>query len=355
MGIEELRAKIDELDVRIVALLNERARLAVDIGKIKRANRALTYAPDREEQVLRRVANANTGPLPAASLRSIYTEVISACRALERPVRVAFLGPEGTFAHQAVKRQFGSAAEYLPVNSISGVFAEVESERADHGVVPIENSSEGGVGETLDAFMESQLKICGEIQLRIHHNLMARSRDAQITRIYSKAEVLGQCRRWLAEHYPAAELKETASTTQAARLATAEPESAAIAHEEAARIYGLTILHANIEDNPHNATRFFVLGKTFGQPTGNDKTSILCFIKDEVGALVSILRPLSDSGINMTKIESWPSRRKVWDYCFFIDFDGHCEEEPVRRALAEVSRHCSQMKLLGSYPKAPTI
>jgi len=350
MSIENLRAQIDRIDAQMVGLLNRRVRAAQAIGKLKNATGGPVYAPQREAQIHRRLASLNKGPLPADSLRAIYTEIISACRASERKLHVAFLGPEGTFSHQAARSQFGASFDGVPAASISQVFSEVEAGRADYGVVPIENSSEGGVGATKDAFVDSDLKVCCEFFLRVHHALMAQPGVRRFTSIYSKAEVFGQCRAFLAARYPDVELRNTSSTAEAARLAARQKTAAAIASREAAPLHGLKILHSAIEDNPVNVTRFLVLSRSLVPPSGNDKTSLLCFIRDEVGALFHILTPLKNAKINMTKIESWPSRRKPWDYCFFIDFLGHCEDPAVAKTLSILSRYCKEVKLLGSYP-----
>ena len=355
------------MDRRIVRLLNRRARVAMKVGEAKRKNGAPIFAPSREEQILRQVEayTAEAGVLSAESMRQIYSEIISACRSAERRLTVAFLGPRGTFSHHAarsvhwssvagsaVKRQFGSAVQLLPVNGIDAVFAEVATGHADYGVVPIENTTEGGIGATFDMFMESDLKVCAEILVRVHHALLARHPARAIRRIYSKAEVLGQCKSWLGSHYPEAAQVEVASTAQAAELAARTRGAAAVAHEEAAAIYGLDVLSRTIEDNPSNMTRFYVIARESAAPTGRDKTSILCFIKDQPGALHQILYPFWRAGINLTKIESWPSKRKVWDYCFFIDFEGHRDDPKVARALDRVHAQCSEMKILGSFPAA---
>jgi chorismate mutase/prephenate dehydratase len=352
MDIEKLRARIDRLDARILDLLNHRMRAAQQIGRLKRADGRVVYAPQREAAVLRRLARANRGPLSREALRSIYTEIISACRASEKRLRIAFLGPEGTFSHQAVLRHFGSCVDPAPFGDISRVFTEVEAGHADYGVAPVENSTEGGVGATLNGLMESDLKICAEVYMRIHHNLLARSAASRIRRIYSKAEVFGQCQAWLAANYPHAETVETASTVQAAERAASEPGSAAIAHMDVARRLRLKAIHRAIEDSPFNMTRFLVLSHSLVPPSGHDKTSILCFVRDEIGALVNILSPFKRQRISLTKVESWPSRRKPWDYCFFIDFMGSYEDPPVAKALQGVAQRSKEMKLLGSYPAA---
>ena len=351
MTVEDLRREIDALDVEIVRLLGRRAELAGRLGRLKeKANHAI-YDPAREKAVLDRVAGADGGPLPPSSLRAIYTEIISACRALERRPRVAFLGPEGTFTHQAAKAKFGHAIDLISVRTIRSVFNAVVRGEADFGVAPIENSTDGGIGETMDALIEAPVCVCGEVSIPIHHNLMSCEKAlSAVRRVYSKLTVFEQCGEWLAANLPGADLVEAQSTTHAAERAAREPGSAAIGHEEAARLHGLEILARHIEDDPRNATRFLVLGAEPARPTGNDRTSIVCFIKDEVGALLRILERFRDHGLNLSFIESRPSRRKVWDYCFFIDLEGHADDPPVAAALREVRQVCSDVKLLGSYP-----
>jgi len=352
MTLSELRAKIDELDKKIVGLLNERARLVQEIGKVKAREGKPVYAPNREQEVYNKVAANNPGPLSNDCLRAVYRELMSGSFALEKPLKVAYLGPEGTFTHVAARERFGSGVTYVPAKGIDAVFSDVATGRADYGVVPIENSTEGGINDTLEMFIESDLRVCAEIILRIRHTLLANCRLEDVRRVCSKSQALGQCRRWLGEHLPNAELKEVASTSEAARMATCEPGTAAIAYAGAADLYGLKILAQSIEDSPNNFTRFFVLSKTFGDHSGHDKTSIMCSIKDEVGALYGILLPFKHHGINLTKIESFPSKQKPWTYWFFIDFEGHCADKPVTQALEEVKTKCSEMKVLGSFPKA---
>jgi len=367
-GISRLRQRIDDLDRRIVRLISDRARLAMRIGETKRRNDQPVFAPDREETVLRRVAALarEHGPLSEEAVRRIYSEIISACRSAERDLTIAFLGPRGTFSHHAARqapaalslarhaarRRFGSSVQLVPVTGIDAVFAEVTQGRADYGVVPIENSTEGGIGATLDMFMESDLKVCAEVLVHVHQSLMARCSERAIRRIYSKAECFGQCKAWLANHFPEAQLVEAASTAHAAELAARSKNAAAIGHEEAAAVYGLTVLHRGIEDNPSNITRFYVVGREDAPPTGRDKTSVLCFIKDQPGALYHILLPFWRARVNLTKIESWPSKRKAWDYCFFIDFEGHRTQRKVSEALKRVASHCDELKVLGSFPAA---
>jgi chorismate mutase / prephenate dehydratase len=355
MGIEELRAQIDELDTEIIRLLNRRAEAAGQIGSLKQRSEAGIYVPEREEIVLRRVNEANKGPLPSEAVRAIYTEVISACRALERRPRVAYLGPEGTFTFLGAKARFGSSADLLSFSTIPAVFMAVTRNEAEYGVVPIENSSEGGIGETLDALIDTPLKVCGEVQIPVHHCLMAKCELGDVRRVYSKVQVFEQCGEWLAGNMPRVELREAESTSRAAQRAGDEEGAAAIGHEEVARKHGLRILARNIEEDPRNATRFFVLGRTLARRTGKDKTSILCFVKDEVGALIHILQPFAEHKLNLSRIESRPSKRRVWDYCFFIDFEGHVEDKSVSAALDAVRRACKEMKVLGSYPIANTV
>lgn len=368
MAIGPLRKKIDDIDRRIVKLLNDRAGLAMRIGEVKRKNAEPIFAPDREENVLRRLEAlaAEHGVLSPEAIRNIFLEVISACRSAERYLVVAFLGPRGTFSHRAARaassaaslarhaarRRFGSSVQLLPVSGIDAVFSEVAQGRADYGVVPIENSTEGGVGATLDTFMETDLKVCAEVVVHVHHSLMTKCSPRSIKKIFSKAEVFGQCKGWLANHFSHAQLVDVASTAQAAEMASKRADAAAIGHEESAQIYGLTVLHRAIEDNPFNITRFYVIATTDSPPTGNDKTSILCFIKDEPGALHRLLMPFWRARVNLTKIESWPSKRKAWDYCFFIDFEGHCRDAHVACTLEKIGSKCSNMKILGSFPAA---
>lgn len=366
--IDRLRERIDSVDGRIVKLLNQRARLAMRIGERKRRNDEPVFVPDREEKVLRRVVEiaGEDDLLSARAVRNVYAEIISACRSAERRLKIAFLGPRGTFSHQAARAarataslarhaarlRFGSSVELQPVNGIDAVFSEVAQGRADYGVVPIENSTEGGVGATLDTFMETDLKVCGEVLVNVHHSLMANCPSRAIKKIYSKAECFGQCKVWLANHFPEAQLTEESSTSRAAELAGRTKNAAAIAHEDAAQLYGLAVLHRAVEDNPFNITRFYVIAQQDAPRTGRDKTSILCFIKDEAGALHHILLPFWRARLNLTKIESWPSKRKAWDYCFFIDFEGHRSEKKVGDALAKVRDRCSDLKVLGSFPAA---
>ena len=367
-SITTLRRRVDDLDGRIVKLLSQRAETAIRIGERKRKSEAPIFVPEREEKVLRHVAAEaeKHGVLSPDAVRNVFAEVISACRSAEKHITVAFLGPRGTFSHHAARqargaislarhaarRRFGTSVELLPVNGIEAVFSEVSQGRANYGVVPIENSTEGGVGATLDMFMDTELKVCAEVLVNVHHSLMTKYSPDAIGKIYSKAEPFGQCKNWLANHFPEAQLVEVASTARAAELAARTRNSAAIAHEESAQIHGLTVIHHAIEDNPFNITRFYIIARDDAPRSGHDKTSILCFIKDQPGALHQILLPFWRAGVNLTKIESWPSKRKAWDYCFFIDFEGHHKDKVVAAALEKVRGNCSDMKVLGSFPAA---
>ena len=351
MDLEELRRKIDEIDSRLVELLNERAKVVLRIGELKRKQNRQIYDPSREQQVYKKIEAANQGPLPSKCLRAIYRELMSASIALEKPVTVCFLGPEGTFSHVAAKAKFGESVDYLPVRGVDAIFHDVARGDADYGVVPIENSTEGGIADTLEMFMDSDLKACAEIILPVHHHLVGNCPIHEVKQVFSKQQPFGQCKRWLADNMAHAELVEVSSSAEAARLASETRYSAAIAHEGAAGIYGLNILARAIEDWTHNMTRFLVISKEgFVKPTGSDKTSIMCSIKDEVGALYGVLYPFKETRINLTKIESFPSRRRPWEYLFFVDFEGHVDDEPVTKALAEAKALCKELKILGSFP-----
>ena len=320
------------------------------IGQVKRRNNYPIFDPAREAELLERIKSFSKGPLSPEALEAIYREIISASLALQRRLTVAYLGPEASFTHEAAKKRFGSAPEYTPCLNIRDVFSVVEKGQADYGVVPVENSIEGAVTYTLDMFIDTDLKICSQIMLEISHNLLANCELRKIKKIYSHPIVFGQCRMWLEANLPGVELKEVPSTTYAAQLAKKEKNAGAIASLLAARTYGLKVLARSIEDFPHNYTRFLVIGEHISRPTGKDKTSILFSIKDEVGALHHMLLPFKRRGINLTKIESRPSKVKAWDYYFFLDFEGHIDEERVKLALDELEKRCKFMKVLGSYP-----
>ena len=352
MSLNDFRAKIDALDAQIVEALNERAAVAAEIGRWKQKNGVPIYSPQRERKVYEKVLGLNGGPLQDSALRAIYREIMSGALALEKPLTICYLGPDGTFTHQAALGKFGASVEYHPAKSIDSVFTEVAMARADYGVVPIENTTEGSVSDTLDMFIDTKLQICSEILLPIHHNLMAKCRLHEIERVYSKPQVYGQCKTWLQNYLANVPKVDVDSTTRAAQIARDEAHAAAIAHREAAHLYELEILADHIEDHPHNATRFFVLGKDMPGPTGSDKTSIMCFLKNRAGALVEILLPFKEHDVNLTQLVPWPTKRRAWDYCFFIDLEGHCEDTLVKKTLAELEELCVEMKILGSYPKA---
>ena len=352
MNLKDLRKQIDELDGKIIELLNDRTKRVLEIGKLKSHEGQGAYAPDRETEIYRKIDELAKGPLPKDALKAIYREVMSAALAIEKPVAVAYLGPEATFTHLASISKFGSSVKYLPAISISEVFQEVDQKRADYGVVPVENSIEGAVSHSLDRFIDSDLKICSEILFEISHNLMSNGPLKEISRIYSNPQVFGQCRMWLEKNLPRAELIETTSTTQAAQRAQREDGSAAIASKLAATLYNLPIVAEAIEDLAHNVTRFLVISREIPAPTGRDKTSVLLSIKDKVGALYEMLSPIRRHRINMTKIESRPSKKKAWDYYFFIDFEGHVEDAKVKKMLKELEGKVRFLKILGSYPRA---
>jgi chorismate mutase/prephenate dehydratase len=359
-GIEKMRTLIDSVDARIHELINERARLAREVGISKHAagHTVDFYRPEREAQVLRMAVERNRrarGPLPDEEIVRLFREIMSACLAQQESLKVAFLGPEGTFTQQAVLKHFGHSVRSLPLTSIEEVFREVESGTADFGVVPIENSSEGTVNNTLDMFLTSPLGVCGEVELRVHQNLMGRmSSLAEVQRICAHPQALAQCRGWLAEHLQGVERLPVASNAEGARRARDEEGTAAIASAAAAVVYGLNMLVPEIEDRQDNTTRFLVIGRRSFPPSGADKTTLLVSAShtDAPGALFGLLEPLARHRISMTRIESRPSRRRKWDYVFFIDLEGHAQSEPLVTALAELKTRSSLCRVLGSYPKA---
>lgn len=352
--LSKLRERIDALDEQIQSLLSERARIAQEVAQAKNKSADNNfYRAEREAQVLRKVKERNTGPLSDEEIARLFREIMSACLALEQVMTIAFLGPEGTFTQAAALKHFGHSVQTLPLATIGDVFREVESGNASYGVVPVENSTEGVINHTLDQFMSSALSISGEVDLRIHHHLLGNTENtAGIRRLYSHQQSLAQCREWLETNMPAIEQIAVSSNAEAARLASQEQNAAAIASEAAAEIYGLNIIVKNIEDEPDNTTRFLVIGKRQTPRSGADKTSILVSTQNKPGALHRILEPLMRNGISMTRIESRPSRRGMWDYVFFIDFEGHRDDENVSKALAELEVAASFLKVLGSYPRA---
>ncbi len=347
-----LRQRIDEIDDTILGLLNRRAEIVTEIGRVKRQGHTHAHAPGREQEILERLERQNPGPFPNEGVRAVFREVMSASLALEQPLTVAYLGPQGTFTHMACLKQFGTSAAAVPVNSIKDVFSEVERGRADYGVVPIENSTEGVVTHTLDLLADSQLKISGEVVQEVSHNLLSRTGVlVDVKRIYSHPQAVAQCREWLAQHAPSTRVVEVYSTARAAELCRDEPDAGAIASDLAARLYGLAVIQKRIEDNPNNTTRFLVIAPHSPERTGRDKTSVMVSVKDRVGALYEMLKPFSEFGLNLTKIESRPSRRKAWEYFFYIDVEGHLDDQPVKRALEALRPQCQMLKVLGSYPR----
>lgn len=350
--LKKLRDRIDEIDTRVVELLNERAGQAQEVGRIKKAQGKEFYVPSREREVIEKILESNKGPFPNQALKIIYREVMSASLSLEEPLKVAFLGPNATFTHAACLQHFGSSAKFISQKSISDVFDEVEKMRVDFGVIPVENSNEGMVTHTLDRFTEFNSKICGEIFLPVSHCLINKSGLFEdIKKIYSHPQPIAQCRQWLAANAPSISVLDVASTALAAEMAVEDPSIAAIASKNAANVYDLRVVEARIEDNLNNVTRFLIIGNVESQKSGFDKTSILLSVKDEPGILYKMLEPFSRYGINLTKIESRPLKKKAWEYVFFLDMDGHIEDEGVGRSLEDLKSRCQQLKVLGSYPK----
>ncbi len=353
--LDALRAALDAVDDDILDALNRRAELVEQVAEHKKATGSPFYVPDREKRIIERLTARNPGPFPSASIQPVVQEIISACLSLEKGVRVAYLGPEGTFTHQAVKQQFGTSARPVPTGTIAGVFDEVARGQADYGVVPVENSTEGIVNHTLDSLIDTDLVIVAEVLVEVSHCLLVRHgvTEKDIERVYSHPQGLGQCRQWLETNLPKAALLPAPSTAEAARLAHADFHAAAVASELAGRLHELTVLRAQIQDVADNKTRFLVVGRKGETPTrtGNDKTSIVMVLKDSPGVLYRMLQPMHDGGVNLTKIESRPSRRRPWEYVFFLDMDGHAADEWLADILEKVAAECSMFKVLGSYPK----
>ena len=350
MTLNEHRKAIDALDAKIVALLNERTEHVLGIGALKLKAGEEIYAPHRELAVLERVGKLNHGPITTESLRSIYREIMSSALSLEKSMTIAYLGPAATFTHQAAISRFGASLEYAPQRTIAEVFTEVMKGRADYGVVPVENSTEGVVTHTLDMFIDSDLKIVTQIVLPIQQCLLSRARRQDIKKFYVHPQSLAQCRLWLTRNFPAAEIIETSSNARSAELAAGEKNSAAIAGTLAAEKYSLPVLDQGIQDQSGNATRFVVIGRKTTPATGRDRTSLMFSVVDKVGALHAALAPFRRARLNMTKIESRPSKRKAWEYFFFVDIDGHQQDRKVARAIDQLSEHCNFVKVLGSYP-----
>ncbi len=349
-AIRHLREQIDLLDAQIVALLNQRAELAVRIGEEKAKSDLPVFVPSRESEVMRKVTACNIGHFSPESLEIVYREVISGCRCLEERLRVAFLGPEGTFTHQAVIKQFGRQVDLLPKQSEMEVFASVERGFADYGVVAAENSLEGVVARVMDLFLDSPLKVCAEIYLPIRHCLLSRSTKEEITRIYSHPHALAQCRGWLTANLPKAELFEVASTGRGVEIARQEDKSAAVGSLMAGELFNLPVVAEHISDKTENTTRFFVIGKKIAEPTGNDKTSLILFLSDRVGALSDALEPFKREKINLSRIESRPTKRAAWEYMFYLDLLGHSDDAKVRLVFDQLKRDILMLKIIGSYP-----
>ncbi|MEW6054008.1 MAG: prephenate dehydratase [Nitrospirota bacterium] len=349
--LEKLRKEIDRIDTNVLRLLNERSNIVLNIAHIKRNRHAKFYSPERERQILERLATLNKGPFPSEALKVIYREILSASLSLEEPLKVACLGPLATFTHLAALRHFGASASFVPVASIKDVFDAVATDKADFGVVPIENSNEGVISYTLDLFYDYDLKVSAEVMLRINHNLLSKSGlRNRIRKIYSFTPATTQCRKWLAANMPGVPIIEATSTANAADLASRDEKAAAIASELASEIYSLQFVERSIEDNKDNYTRFLVISKDFPKKSGKDKTSIMFSVKNKPGALYDILEPFKKAKINLTKIESRPSRRKAWEYIFFADMEGHIEDSKLNKAIEMVRDNCLYLKILGSYP-----
>ena len=353
MDLGDLRTRINDLDNQILLLLNQRAEAVLQIGDLKRRQESPSYVPEREVEIIRRLKALSRGPLAHDAVDAIWREVLSACRNLEHPLTVSYLGPPATFTHQVALGRFGSAVRYQPARNIVEVFEDVERQRVDQGVVPVENSTGGAVSVTLDRLIESTVLISGELYLDVAQYLLSRARDlGEITRVVSHPQGLAQCRAWIARHLPEVLTEEMASTAAAAELAASDATVAAIASELAGQHYGVPVLRARIEDDQNNTTRFLLLGRHPVGPTGRDKTSILFAMRNEPGALYRILEPFARAGVNLTKIESRPAKHRPWEYVMFVDFEGHRETSVVAGALAEIGERTLFLKILGSYPAA---
>jgi len=353
--LKQLRDRIDELDEKILELFNERAAIAIDVADAKRAQGETGnfYRPEREADVLRHVIKNNEGPLKDTDVAHLFRALMSACLSAEAPLIVGFLGPEGTYSHAAALKHFGYAIKISPLPSIDDVFREVEAGAANFGVVPIENSTEGVISNTLDNFIDSPLKVCGEVSLRIHHHLLSSTDSLQeIQRVFSHQQSLAQCRQWLTMNLPHAEQVNVSSNAEAARRAAEDPAAAAIAGEQAGELYKLVSLVRNIEDDPNNTTRFLVIGHIDTSATGEDKTSIMVSSRNEAGALYELLAPLARHKVSMSRIESRPSHRGMWEYVFFLDLDGHVTDPAIAEVLNEIRQQAVMLKLLGSYPRS---
>jgi len=352
--LDQLRERIDALDVQLQALLSERAACAQQVAETKReaGGEVVFYRPEREVEVLRLVRERNQGPLPDDEIVRLFREIMSACLALEQPLAIAYLGPEGTYTQEAALKHFGHSVSLRPLAAIDEIFRDVEAGSSNFGVVPVENSTEGAVNHTLDMFIRSPLRICGDVELRIHHQLISgAAQTAAVKQVLAHQQALAQCREWLDANLPQAERVAVSSNAEAARIASENAAVAAIASDAAAALYGLDILAANIEDDPGNTTRFLVIGPQTPGPSGKDKTSLMMTVHNKTGALYSLLEPMARHGVDMTRIESRPSRVSKWDYVFFVDVEGHIEDDNVAAAVNELSEVASSLKVLGSYPR----
>jgi chorismate mutase/prephenate dehydratase len=348
MSLDDLRKKIDELDHKLVTLLNERARVVVDIGKLKTKTDKPVYAPDREKDVFERISEANEGPLPNKCLMAIWRELMSGSFVLERPLRI----PGGSFSHTAALLKFGQSVEYEPLTDIVSIFDEVGKGHCDLGLAPVENTVGGGVIETLDALVDSNVKVCAEVLMAIHHSLLGSCPLEEVEKVYSKPEVFAQCRNWLSATFKEAKTIPVASTAKAAQLAADEPKAAAIGSSVAAELYGLRIICEGIEDNANNVTRFLVISREDAKPTGEDKTAMVFSTADRPGALSDVLDVFKNYGINMSNIESRPNKKKPWEYYFFVDILGHKSDTNIKEGLEESRKHCLLLSVLGSFPRA---
>ncbi|HZL35628.1 MAG TPA: prephenate dehydratase [Tepidisphaeraceae bacterium] len=354
-ALDALRQQIDGLDHQLVELLNARARIVVEIGKLKQQHNTPIYSPDREKVVLEKVRRLNQGPLPDRCLEAVYRELMSGSFALEKPLRIGYLGPEGTFSHAASVRKFGSSVDYVPLADIPAVFDEVVRGHIDYGLVPVENSIGGGIVDTLDAFLQSSAKICAEVKIVVHHYLLALDAWDKITTIYSKPEIFSQCRKWLAAMGKDRDVQAAASSAKAAELASREPGVAAIGTRLAGQLHGLRVLFENIEDDPDNETRFFVIGREGARKSGDDKTAVMFTTAHKPGALAEVLDVFKENGINLTDIEKRPSKKVNWEYYFFIDAQGHQDDSAMKTAIDQARQHCLQLTVLGSYPRATEV
>ena len=351
-SLDSLRSQIDALDAQIVELLNARANVVVGIGQIKQQSKEPIYAPDREKAVFEKVRSLNKGPLPDRCLEAVYRELMSGSFALEKPLRIGYLGPAGTFSHAAALLKFGHSVDYVGLSEIPAVFEEVVRGHIDYGLVPVENSLHGGVVDTLDAFLQSSAKICAEVRFTIHHNLLSAVPWEQVKSIHSKPEVFSQCRKWLSAVAKDRDIQPAPSTSKAAELASQQPGVAAIGTKIAGELHGLRVLFENIEDDPENETRFLVIGREPARRTGDDKTAVMFTTAHKPGALAEVLDVFKENGINLTDIEKRPSKKVNWEYYFFIDAQAHCDDPAMKTAIAQARQHCLQLTVLGSYPRA---